>query len=94
MRAHPPSRLYRVRKFVQRHRGGVAVSALLLVGMLTSLVVAIWQAQVAREEAQHANEMQAFVESLFEPLDNRTAQAQTPSLRELLERSTSLRGFL
>ena len=36
--AHPPSRWYRARKFVQRHRGGVAVTAMLVLAVLAASV--------------------------------------------------------
>jgi eukaryotic-like serine/threonine-protein kinase len=56
VQAHPQSRWYRTRKFIQRHRGGVAVSAILTLAVLCSLAAAVWQAKVAREQAAHAAE--------------------------------------
>ncbi|MCW5578302.1 MAG: serine/threonine protein kinase [Dokdonella sp.] len=64
--AHPPSRLYRTRKFVQRHRGGVALSALFLVAILAALGMALWQAERAREQATRANTVRDFVLGLFD----------------------------
>jgi hypothetical protein len=55
VRAHPPSRWYRTRKFVQRHRGGVVLTAALTVAVLASLAMATWQARIARSEALRAN---------------------------------------
>ena len=52
--ARPQSAAYRMQKFVQRHRGGVSIVAMLALAVLTSLTVAVWQAQVARTEASHA----------------------------------------
>jgi len=66
--AHPPSRWYRTRKFVQRHRGGVAISALFLTAILAALGLALWEADVARHEADRAAEIQAFIENMFDPL--------------------------
>lgn len=83
--AHPPSRWYRARKFVARHRGGVLGAALTLTTILAALGVALWQAQIARGEARRATEVQVFVEGLFQPLRNGTGQAQAPSLAELLQ---------
>ncbi len=54
--AHPPSPLYRTRKFVARHRGGVLTTALLVLAIVAALALALWQAQVARHEAQRANQ--------------------------------------
>jgi len=67
--AHPPSRWYRARKFVQRHRGGVAITALFLVAILASLALALWEANAARHEADRAGEIQAFIENMFDPLE-------------------------
>lgn len=56
VKAHPQTNWYRTRKFVQRHRGAVAVSAALMIGVLCSLAIAIWQAILAREQAAYAAE--------------------------------------
>ena len=84
--AHPPSRWYRARKFVARHRGSVLTTALFVAAILAALGVALWQAQLARQQAQRAGEVQAFVEGLFQPLEQGSALAQAPSLPELLRR--------
>jgi serine/threonine-protein kinase len=85
--AHPPSRWYRARKFVERHRGSVLTAALFVAAILAALGVALWQAQLARQQAQRAIEVQSFVEELFQPLEHGTALAQAPSLAELLRRA-------
>ncbi len=84
--AHPPSRWYRARKFVGRHRGSVLTTALFVAGILAALGVALWQARLARQQAQRAVEVQAFVEELFQPLEHGTALAGAPTLPELLRR--------
>jgi serine/threonine-protein kinase len=84
--AHPPSRWYRARKFVARHRGSVLTTALFAVAILAALGIALWQAKLAREQAQRASEVQAFVEGLFQPLAEGSALAEAPSLPELLRR--------
>ena len=82
--AHPPSRWYRTRKFVQRHRGGVAITALFLVAIFASLGLALWQAELARREALRANTVRDFVERIFEPLRQGFAEGKTPGIRELV----------
>jgi eukaryotic-like serine/threonine-protein kinase len=54
--AHPPSALYRTRKFVTRHRGGVAVTVLFVLALLGACGTALWQAKIAREQAHLARE--------------------------------------
>lgn len=84
--AHPPSRWYRARKFAQRHRGSVGITAVLVVAIFAALALALWQAAAARHQAARAQEVQAFVESLFEPLEEGTAPDKAPTLKDLLQR--------
>ena len=64
--AHPPSRWYRTRKFVQRHRGGVTLTAILVLGILSALGTALWQARIAREQAARAVAVRDFMVDLFD----------------------------
>ncbi|HEV2622312.1 MAG TPA: serine/threonine-protein kinase [Frateuria sp.] len=66
VQAHPPSRWYRTGKFVARHRGGVAITAAFMVAILASLSIALWQARVARHEAQRAEAIRDFVVALLQ----------------------------
>lgn len=94
--AHPPSRWYRAGRFIARHRGAVALTAVLLLAILVSLWVAVWQAYVARQQAYlaqqqaaRANMVRDFVESLFAPIRYGTAASKQPSLSELLARGVA-----
>ncbi len=82
--AHPPSRWYRARKFVKRHRGGVAISALFLIAIFSALALALWEANVARHEALRANAVRDFVERIFEPVREGFAEGKTPTIRDLV----------
>ena len=93
--AHPPSRWYRVRKFVQRHRGGVAVTALLVVAVLASLGVAVWQANVARhaaalarDEATRANAVRDFLISVFHGAQPGVPDDRKPGIEQLVDEAT------
>ena len=85
--AHPPSRLYRTRKFVQRHRGGVMVTALFLVAVFAALGLALWQAQVARHEAARANTVRDFVIGLFDAARAHLPRNQRTSPEALVEQA-------
>ena len=96
VRAHPPSRWYRASRFVARHRGGVAITAILLLAIFVSLSIALWQAQVARrqatiaeQQAARANMVRNFIESLFAPVQYGIAVSKQPSLEELLARGAA-----
>jgi serine/threonine-protein kinase len=87
--AHPPSRWYRTTRFVARHRGGVAITAILSLAILASLSIALWQTHVARQQAVRANTVRDFVESLFAPIRYGVAASKQPSLDELLARGVA-----
>jgi serine/threonine protein kinase len=84
VRAHPPSAWYRTRKFVERHRGGVALTLLLLIGILTSLALALWQARIAREEATRAGAVRDFVVDLLRRTTPERPEAERPDIPTLV----------
>ena len=85
--AHPPSGWYRTRKFVSRHKGGVATTLAFVLVILAALGMALWQADIARREAHRANTVRDFVESMFDPLSAGTIKSRQPSYSELLSSS-------
>ena len=64
--AHPPSTWYRARKFATRHKGGVATTVAFLLAIFAALGIALWQANVARREAQRAKAVRDFVIQIFD----------------------------
>lgn len=82
--ARAPSRRYRARKFIARHRLGVFAACAFVAALIAALSVAVWQARLARQEARRANSVSAFVEGLFAPLRDGIAEGRQPSLTELV----------
>jgi len=82
--AHPPTRLYRARKFVQRHRGGVTLTAIFVVAILASLGLALWQADVARHERDRASSVLDFLLSVFAAAAPGVPDAKAPTLRDIV----------
>lgn len=86
--ARPDSAVYRARRFVGRHRWGVAAAATVLLSLAGGLGVAVWQASVARQEARTAVAVKDYLRDIF--LAN-SAQQPNPELarqttaRELLD---------
>jgi tetratricopeptide (TPR) repeat protein len=74
--AHPPARLYRARKFVTRHRVGVAAACAVMLAIVAALGVTLWQAGVAREQARRAATIKDFLIDMFRASDPRLAQDQ------------------
>jgi serine/threonine-protein kinase len=85
--------LYRGRKFFDRHRMGVVLSALIAVLLLAGGMAVLWQARLARSERDRARELLArseavsgFLMGLFEASDPDESRGDTLSSYELLDR--------
>jgi eukaryotic-like serine/threonine-protein kinase len=95
VRAQPPTRLYRWRKFVTRHRWPLLATSMATVAIVASLGTALWQLSVAREqraqainEASRANAVTSFLTGLFHGSDPRLAASRdrkTLTAKELLD---------
>jgi serine/threonine protein kinase len=90
--AGPPSKAYRMKKFVARHRVGVAAAVVVafalilgIVGMTVGLFRAIKAERVAREEAETSSRVSQFLEDLFAVSDPGEAQGNTITAREILD---------
>ncbi len=84
VRAHPPSGWYRLRKFVVRHRGGVMVTGLLVLAVLSSLGLAVWQATLTRREANRAQAVTQFLLSMFQASEDQLPRDQRPTLAQII----------
>jgi eukaryotic-like serine/threonine-protein kinase len=85
--AHPPSAWYRTCKFVARHQGGVAVTALFVLGIIAALGLALWQGGIARESARRADAMRDFMISAFSEAEPSTPRAEPPSITDVVEQA-------
>ncbi|HEX8298853.1 MAG TPA: serine/threonine-protein kinase [Rubricoccaceae bacterium] len=63
--ARPATVGYRTRRFVRRHRVGVASAAVVAVALIGGAGVALWQARVARGEAATARAVSGFLVGLL-----------------------------
>lgn len=64
--ARPQRTLYRLQKYIGRHRWGVALGALAALALVGLAVTALWQMQQARREMARAQAMQEFTVGLFD----------------------------
>jgi len=85
--AHPPSTWYRAQKFVARHRGGVALTAMFVLGIVAALGLALWQAHIARRSAERADAMRDFMISAFSEAEPSTPRAGPPSIDEVVQQA-------
>ena len=67
--AKPDTPLYRVVRFVRRHRALVAGSTIALASMVASTVVSLRQARVAREESARASRVTQYLQAIVGAAD-------------------------
>lgn len=86
--AHPPSGWYRTRKFVGRHRGGVATTLVFVLAIIAAFGLTLWQARVARQEATRADVVRDFLVSVFQSAGADTPTDKRPSPEDLVDQAT------
>jgi non-specific serine/threonine protein kinase/serine/threonine-protein kinase len=84
--AGPPSAAYRSRKFVRRHRFGVAVAGLAVAGLAAFGVMMALQARAIARERDRAERVSEFLVELFRVSDPSEARGNSITAREVLDR--------
>ena len=92
--AHAPSAAYRARKYIRRHRLGVAMAGaavLLLVGFATAEAVQLRRTRLERDRANRerdrATRITDFMTGMFKVSDPMEARGNTVTAREILDKS-------
>ena len=76
---------YRLRKFVGRHRLGVAATMLGVSALFAALGLALWQAREKTHEAATSQQVTRFLTGLFEGADPAQARGKSLSAQDLLD---------
>jgi tetratricopeptide (TPR) repeat protein len=63
--AHAPSLAYTGAKFIRRHAWGVALALLFAAGLAGATAFSLWQARVARQQADRAQRINAFMNDIL-----------------------------
>jgi serine/threonine protein kinase/tetratricopeptide (TPR) repeat protein len=91
--AGPPSATYRLKKYVRRHKVGVAAGALVVAAMIIGItgttigmLKAVKAEKRAREEAETAQRVSDFLVGLFEVSDPNEARGNSITAREILDK--------
>ncbi|NOR22654.1 MAG: tetratricopeptide repeat protein [Candidatus Aminicenantes bacterium] len=91
--AGPPSTIYRIRKYIKRHKVGVAAAALVILAILigiTGTSIGLFKAvraeKKARVEAETAQQVSDFLVELFKVSDPSEARGNTVTAREILDK--------
>jgi serine/threonine protein kinase/tetratricopeptide (TPR) repeat protein len=87
--ARPPSWKYLLRRFLQRHRWGVASTALAIVVGMAGVGTIVSANRDIRQERNRAAQSLAFIESLFRNEWREAPVTGLPSTAELLERGAA-----
>jgi non-specific serine/threonine protein kinase/serine/threonine-protein kinase len=99
IQASPPSTLYRLDKFIKRHKTGVVAAALVILTLLIGIAgtsiglirakraenTAKQAERIAREEAATASEMSDFLVGLFKVSDPSETRGNSVTAREILD---------
>src|SRR5262249_24867236 len=76
VRVRADSRAYRLRRFIARNKLALGAGASVVVALAVGLVIALWQANAAREQAERADAINKFVLSIIQQADP-AASSQT-----------------
>jgi serine/threonine-protein kinase len=87
--AHPPSAWYRARKFVVRHKSGVAAGAAIALAGVITLGVVLSQANKVKQQADRANAERDFLVSVFEAAGADLPKDKRPSVEDIVDQATS-----
>ena len=94
--AHPPSAWYRARKYIRRHRLGVAMAAaavLLLAGFAVREIVQLQRITQERDHAtrerDRADRITEFMINMFKVSDPSKARGNTVTARDVLDKASS-----
>ena len=87
VRARPDAFGYRAARFVRRHALAVGATAAVFVAVLGGAGVALWQARVARAEAERAEEITNFITGIFREADPYERSEATLTAPELLQQA-------
>lgn len=94
--ASPPSTIYRIRKYVRRHKTGVVAAALVVLAMvigITGTSIGLVKARLAEKraktEAETSQQVSDFLVDLFKVSDPSEAKGNTITAREILDQGAN-----
>jgi len=87
--ARPETSGYRAKKFIQRHRVGFVASLIVLISLITTAAVSIWQAEQARAERDRTIQINEFLQTILTEADPYAAGADA-TVRDVLRKAGEL----
>ena len=95
VQARPPSTLYRVSRFLRRHRWASLATAAAILALLGSTAVALRQAQLAQVQARNVSAVRDFLLEVLTAADPASARAKPPgelTVQEAVDAAASRMG--
>jgi eukaryotic-like serine/threonine-protein kinase len=86
--ARPASALYRARKYIRRHRIGVAISATAAVLLISAAVAQTFELRRIRRERDRADRVTAFMTGMFKVSNPSEARGNDIKAREILDKAS------
>ena len=83
--ARAGGRRYRWSRFLRRHRTAAVASSAVLLALTLGLGAALWQARVARLQAQRSDQVRGFIVQMFRGIDQNATAGHEVTARELLD---------
>jgi eukaryotic-like serine/threonine-protein kinase len=87
--AHPPSRAYRARKYIRRHRVGVGVASAVVLLLLGFAVAQAVELRTIRKERDRADRITSFMTDMFKVSDPSAARGNDIRVREVLDKAST-----
>jgi eukaryotic-like serine/threonine-protein kinase len=87
VQAQPASRAYQLRKYVRRHRIGVAATAIIAMLLAGSAIVQAVDLRRITRERDRANRITDFMTSMFKVADPSEARGNNIKVREILDKA-------
>ncbi|MEM9293813.1 MAG: serine/threonine-protein kinase [Acidobacteriota bacterium] len=88
VQAHPQTVLYRARKYVRRHRWGVANATFIVLLALTFTFMLAHQLRETERSRDRAEQISGFVIDLFQSASPERVGGREPTVRDLLDRGS------
>lgn len=87
--AQPDRALYRIGRFLKRHKLATAVTAMVVVALLTATGTALRQMQLARDEQHRAEDIKKFIATIFLNADPQEGGGRSVTAQTLLQQARS-----
>jgi non-specific serine/threonine protein kinase/serine/threonine-protein kinase len=87
--AHPPSRAYRARKYIRRHRVGVGLASAVVLLLLGFAIAQAVELRTIRKERDRADRITGFMTDMFKVSDPSEARGNDIRVREVLDKAST-----